>query len=111
MCIQPAELLYVCFAVHVFQEYTEEIDRLKRDLIATREKNGIFLSEENYMYVRTYILYMHSCIRMYICPNYGLCPTYICVCSISKFPLLYVQTYTYLPIRTYVRIYRCSLIV
>ena len=31
------------------QEYTEEIEKLKRDLVATREKNGIFLSQENYM--------------------------------------------------------------
>lgn len=31
------------------QEYTEEIDRLKRDLMATRDKNGIFLSPENYL--------------------------------------------------------------
>ena len=30
------------------QEYTEEIDRLKRDLFAARERNGIFLSPENY---------------------------------------------------------------
>jgi kinesin family protein 11 len=33
----------------LIKEYTEEIDRLKRDLMATREKNGIFLSEENYV--------------------------------------------------------------
>ena len=32
----------------MLQEYTEEIDRLKRDLFAAREKNGIFLSQENY---------------------------------------------------------------
>ena len=31
------------------QEYTEEIEKLKRDLVATREKNGIFLSQENYV--------------------------------------------------------------
>ena len=30
------------------QEYTEEIERLKRDLYAAREKNGIFLSAENF---------------------------------------------------------------
>ena len=37
------------FYVHVcLQEYTEEIDRLKRDLFAARERNGIFLSPENY---------------------------------------------------------------
>ena len=32
----------------VLKEYTEEIDRLKRDLIAAREKNGIYLPSENY---------------------------------------------------------------
>lgn len=39
--------------VHLFslQEYTEEIERLKRDLAATRDKNGVYLSAENYEYV------------------------------------------------------------
>lgn len=32
----------------LIKEYTEEIERLKRDLAATREKNGIFISEENF---------------------------------------------------------------
>ncbi|XP_022091821.1 kinesin-like protein KIF11-A [Acanthaster planci] len=32
----------------LIKEYTEEIERLRRDLFATREKNGIYLSEENY---------------------------------------------------------------
>lgn len=36
-----------------FQEYTEEIERLKRDLAATRDKNGVYLSTENYEYVKT----------------------------------------------------------
>lgn len=35
------------------QEYTEEIERLKRDLAATREKNGVYISLENYEYVFT----------------------------------------------------------
>lgn len=30
------------------QEYTEDIERLKKDLYAAREKNGIFLSAENF---------------------------------------------------------------
>ncbi|KAA8578088.1 hypothetical protein FQN60_002512, partial [Etheostoma spectabile] len=30
------------------EEYTEEIERLKRDLAATRDKNGVYLSAENY---------------------------------------------------------------
>ncbi|NWI37722.1 KIF11 protein, partial [Picathartes gymnocephalus] len=32
----------------LIKEYTEEIERLKRDLAAAREKNGIYISLENY---------------------------------------------------------------
>lgn len=32
----------------ILKEYTEEIDRLKRDLLAAREKNGIFLAADSY---------------------------------------------------------------
>lgn len=32
----------------LIKEYTEEIERLKKDLYAAREKNGIFLSSENF---------------------------------------------------------------
>ncbi|KAG9341824.1 hypothetical protein JZ751_018546 [Albula glossodonta] len=32
----------------LIKEYTEEIERLKRDLSAAREKNGVFVSVENY---------------------------------------------------------------
>ncbi|XP_058154762.1 kinesin-like protein KIF11 [Dasypus novemcinctus] len=32
----------------LIKEYTEEIERLKRDLAAAREKNGVYLSEENF---------------------------------------------------------------
>ncbi|XP_062863433.1 kinesin-like protein KIF11 [Trichomycterus rosablanca] len=32
----------------LIKEYTEEIERLKRDLAATREKHGVYLSSENY---------------------------------------------------------------
>ena len=32
----------------LYQEYNEEIERLRRDLQATRDKNGIFLAQENY---------------------------------------------------------------
>ncbi|XP_077438997.1 kinesin-like protein KIF11 [Vanacampus margaritifer] len=32
----------------LIKEYTEEIERLKRDLAATRDKNGVYLSMENY---------------------------------------------------------------
>ncbi|GAB0095548.1 Kinesin-like protein Klp61F [Sergentomyia squamirostris] len=39
----------------VLKEYTEEIDKLKRDLIAAREKNGIYLPENSYNHM-TYTL-------------------------------------------------------
>ncbi|XP_036294449.1 kinesin-like protein KIF11 isoform X1 [Pipistrellus kuhlii] len=32
----------------LIKEYTEEIERLKRDLTAAREKNGVYISEENF---------------------------------------------------------------
>ena len=32
----------------MLKEYTEEIDKLKRDLIAARDKNGIYLAEDTY---------------------------------------------------------------
>ncbi|XP_019411730.1 PREDICTED: kinesin-like protein KIF11 isoform X1 [Crocodylus porosus] len=32
----------------LIKEYTEEIERLKRDLAAVREKNGVYISVENY---------------------------------------------------------------
>ncbi|NXN96040.1 KIF11 protein, partial [Rhinopomastus cyanomelas] len=32
----------------LIKEYTEEIERLKRDLAAAREKNGVYISLENY---------------------------------------------------------------
>eukprot|EP00092_Neocalanus_flemingeri_P020555 GFUD01022268.1.p1 GENE.GFUD01022268.1~~GFUD01022268.1.p1 ORF type:complete len:1112 (-),score=327.91 GFUD01022268.1:215-3550(-) len=32
----------------VLKEYTEEIERLRKDLMASREKNGVFLANENY---------------------------------------------------------------
>ncbi|KAM6956574.1 kinesin-like protein KIF11 [Aplochiton taeniatus] len=32
----------------LIKEYTEEIERLKRDLAATRDRNGVYLSSENY---------------------------------------------------------------
>ena len=38
----------VCVCVGPLQEYTEEIERLKKDLAATREKNGVYLSSESY---------------------------------------------------------------
>jgi kinesin family protein 11 len=46
----------------MLQEYTEEIERMRRDLQAARDKNGIYLAEENYKYVyESFILpFMYS---------------------------------------------------
>ncbi len=33
------------------QEYTEEIERLRRDLEAAREKNGVYIAHENYTHM------------------------------------------------------------
>jgi len=39
----------------VLKEYTEEIERLRKDLMANREKNGVFLANDNYqVWVRGY---------------------------------------------------------
>ena len=35
----------------LIKEYTEEIKRLKRDLTATRDKHGVYLSSENFEWV------------------------------------------------------------
>jgi FKBP-type peptidyl-prolyl cis-trans isomerase (trigger factor) len=32
----------------LLKEYTEEIERLRRDLLASRERNGVYLAQENY---------------------------------------------------------------
>lgn len=32
----------------LIREYTDEIEKLKRDLVATRDKNGVYVAEENY---------------------------------------------------------------
>jgi kinesin family protein 11 len=32
----------------LIKEFTEQIERLKKDLTAAREKNGIFLAPESY---------------------------------------------------------------
>jgi len=35
---------------NLIKEYNEEIERLRKDLQSARDKNGIYLSEENYRY-------------------------------------------------------------
>ena len=34
-----------------FQEYTDEIEKLKKDLLAAREKSGVYIAEDNFVYV------------------------------------------------------------
>ena len=41
----------------LLKEYTEEIERLRRDLAATRERNGVYLAQENYVEMQTQIEY------------------------------------------------------
>lgn len=46
--IKVLNQLYDRLLTTSLKEYTEEIERLKKDLAATREKNGVFVSPENY---------------------------------------------------------------
>ncbi|RLU25689.1 hypothetical protein DMN91_001846 [Ooceraea biroi] len=39
----------------LLKEYTEEIERLRRDLLASRERNGVYLAQENYNEMQTLI--------------------------------------------------------
>ncbi|XP_043992901.1 kinesin-like protein KIF11 isoform X2 [Gambusia affinis] len=48
----------------LIKEYTEEIERLKRDLAATRDKNGVYLSSENYESLVTQITAQEEQIAM-----------------------------------------------
>ncbi|XP_065071676.1 kinesin-like protein KIF11 [Rhopilema esculentum] len=50
----------------LIKEYTEEIERLKRDLVAARDKNGIFISEENYTEMQTKLQAQKSSIQDYV---------------------------------------------
>ena len=43
------------------KEYTEEIERLKRDLTATREKNGVYITEENFRAMSGKLLKRKNC--------------------------------------------------
>ncbi|KFV82797.1 Kinesin-like KIF11, partial [Struthio camelus australis] len=46
----------------LIKEYTEEIERLKRDLAAAREKNGVYISLENYdnSYLTFFVLVLEA---------------------------------------------------
>ncbi|KAK6185058.1 hypothetical protein SNE40_007379 [Patella caerulea] len=47
----------------LLREYNEEIERLRRDLQAAREKNGIFIAEENYVAMQNKILIQEESIK------------------------------------------------
>ena len=44
----------------LLKEYTEEIERLRRDLAATRERNGVYLAQENYSEMQAQIEYQEK---------------------------------------------------
>uniref|UniRef100_A0A6I8Q7B4 Kinesin-like protein KIF11 n=1 Tax=Xenopus tropicalis TaxID=8364 RepID=A0A6I8Q7B4_XENTR len=49
----------------LIKEYTEEIERLKRDLATAREKNGVYLSNENYEQLQGKVLSQEEIITEY----------------------------------------------
>ncbi|XP_074151968.1 kinesin-like protein KIF11 isoform X1 [Sminthopsis crassicaudata] len=50
----------------LIKEYTEEIERLKRDLAAAREKNGVYISDENYKALNGKIIFQEEQIAEYV---------------------------------------------
>ena len=58
----------------VLKEYTEEIERLRKDLMASREKNGIYLANENYQ-VCLFFIFCHFTpqISPSFHPEYSIC--------------------------------------
>ncbi|XP_072095438.1 kinesin-like protein KIF11 [Mobula birostris] len=50
----------------LIKEYTEEIERLKRDLAAAREKNGVFMSVENYELMQSKVTVQEEMINDYV---------------------------------------------
>ncbi|XP_043568430.1 kinesin-like protein KIF11 [Chiloscyllium plagiosum] len=50
----------------LIKEYTEEIERLKRDLAAAREKNGVYMSAENYEFMQSKVAAQEELITDYV---------------------------------------------
>ncbi|XP_067858548.1 kinesin-like protein KIF11 [Heptranchias perlo] len=50
----------------LIKEYTEEIERLKRDLAAAREKNGVYMSAENYTSMQSKVTVQEEVIGDYV---------------------------------------------
>lgn len=58
----------------LLREYNEEIDRLRRDLLAAREKHGIYLEKENYEYafgMQIFYALMHLFLLRNLCEEIG----------------------------------------
>ena len=51
---------------HLIKEYTEQIERLKKDLVAAREKNGIYVSEDNYLEMQNIIASQKGNLQEYV---------------------------------------------
>lgn len=66
----PGDLSFKYIDYLTFQEYTEEIEKLKKDLLAAREKNGIYIAEENFLYVHL------ICCSNYLFLQYSVLVTY-----------------------------------
>lgn len=50
----------------LIKEYTEQIEKLKKDLLAAREKNGIFIAEENYIEMQNQLSAQKSNMKEYV---------------------------------------------
>lgn len=50
----------------LIKEYTEQIEKLKRDLCASRDKNGIYLSEENYAEMQNQLNFQKNNLKDYV---------------------------------------------
>ncbi|XP_066910744.1 kinesin-like protein KIF11 [Clytia hemisphaerica] len=56
----------------LIKEYTEQIEKLKKDLTAAREKNGIFIAEENYLEMQSQLSAQKTNMKEYIDKLAGL---------------------------------------
>ena len=79
--------LHVICLPSLLQEYTEEIERLKKDLFAAREKNGVFLSSENFVGMENKISSQKDLIKELMdkikanVDEIGKVTTCLCVCA------------------------------
>jgi len=50
----------------LIKEYTEQIEKLKKDLYAAREKNGIYVSEDNYQEMQNQLAHQKGSLKEFI---------------------------------------------